>query len=179
MKQTPLREAYDAAFRGRGDRDEPALWTGEGPDRRGLARKSQPQSTSQYNVLPGQRPTQPTTVTSLKADVSPGLPAPSMRTPGFGTNPWERTEGSMVRVGEEQARLLRQQQAMDTPGSSQRATSARPGAPPRKSDDARARTERSIAERRAAAARQVPDRPVRVEHEVPEAYNLERRWSWG
>ena len=35
-------------------------------------------------------------VTSLKADVSPGLPPPSMRTPGFGANPWERTEGSMV-----------------------------------------------------------------------------------
>lgn len=178
MKQTPLREAYDSAFRGR-DKDEPVIWSGEAPERRGLARKSLPDSTSQYNVLPGQRPTQPTTVTSLKADVSPGLPAPSMRTPGFGANPWERTEGSMVRVGEEQARLLRQNQAADTPGSSHRASSARPGAPPRKSDDARARTEKSIAERRAAAARQVPDRPARVEQEVPEAWNLERRWSWG
>jgi len=177
MKQTPLREAYDAAFRGR---DEPALWSGDAPERRGLARKSLPASTAMYNVLPGQRPTPPTTVTSLKADVSPGLPPPSMRTPGFGANPWERTEGALVRPSEEQARLIRQQQAADTPGSSQRAASARPGAPPRRSEDARARTERSIAERRAEAAKQVPDRPARpVEHEVPEAYNLERRWSWG
>merc|ERR550514_1311461 len=176
MKQTPLREAYDAAFRGR---DEPALWSGDAPERRGLARKSLPTSTAMYNVLPGQRPTPPTTVTSLKADVSPGLPPPSMRTPGFGANPWERTEGALVRPSEEQARLIRQQQAADTPGSSQRAASARPGAPPRRSEDARARTERSIAERRAEAAKQVPDRPARpVEHEVPEAYNLERRWSW-
>ena len=87
-------------------------------------------------------------VTSLKADVSPGLPPPSMRTPGFGANPWERTEGALVRPSEEQARLIRQQQAADTPGSSQRAASARPGAPPRRSEDARARTERSIAEHR-------------------------------
>merc|ERR1719313_488839 len=31
MKQTPLREAYDA-FRGRAHRDEPALWSGEAPE---------------------------------------------------------------------------------------------------------------------------------------------------
>merc|ERR1719321_1596675 len=142
------------------------MWSGAGPERHGIVRKSLPRDTSVYNVLPGQRPLESTTVTSMKADGSGHLPPPQMRQPSM-FNPWARIEGVQVQAGAEQARL--QQQG-----------STRPGAPPRKSEEDRDRIQRSIADRRATAAKQTGDRPARpVENEVPEAWNLERRWSWG
>merc|ERR1719353_1706787 len=169
-KETPLREAYEGALRGRSD--EPALWSGEGPSRHtGLARKSMPEDPSMWTARPGQQPMPPTTVTSLKVDTAT-LGVPVIKKPSL-ANPWERVDGGSLQVGAEQTRLA------GAASAAQRASSARPGAPPRRSEENKERTERSIQNRRAEAAKHVPRPRAPLEHEVPEAWNLERRWSWG
>jgi len=108
------------------------------------------------------------------------LPPARVKKPSL-ANPWERVEGGSLHAEAEQTRLAGQaaERAGRASGAGVRSSSARAGAPPRRSEEAQERTQRSIEARRQAAAKHVPKTKAPIEHEVPEAWNLERRWSWG